>query len=305
MSTRLFYLSNLRFLSSQESTKTLRRRYLLDLQKEHIRFKQYCQNLTPPNVSASRLLGSKCLQHKTNRAPALTLQLRYQKCLDAHGGGGGGGAAPLGSGGSAGSAASDASRASLGQALKSFVGSLTGRRASWINLNRLHKREVISFYQSTYFTWLYKKIFYFIPLVSNIFLLIFSSSSTSARRERSCIIATYAALYFVISFLTSHNVSNSIGLLHEIFSVNLKINLRHFAADIRTNFYFGGVFEKRFGSLKQSLPAMYTFIFVSLYKDMKRFSMNCWQWKIADIYFGFYQTRQKNNSECFLLINDY
>ncbi|XP_049878677.1 protein Fe65 homolog isoform X2 [Pectinophora gossypiella] len=52
-------------------------------------------------------------------------KLRYQKCLDAHGG-----AASLASAGSAGSAGSDAGRASLGQALKSFVGSLTGRRAS-------------------------------------------------------------------------------------------------------------------------------------------------------------------------------
>ncbi|XP_053616709.1 protein Fe65 homolog isoform X1 [Plodia interpunctella] len=49
-------------------------------------------------------------------------KLRYQKCLDAHGG-----AASLGSGGSAGA---EAGRGSLGQALKSFVGSLTGRRAS-------------------------------------------------------------------------------------------------------------------------------------------------------------------------------
>ncbi|XP_047538878.1 protein Fe65 homolog isoform X4 [Vanessa atalanta] len=50
-------------------------------------------------------------------------KLRYQKCLDAHGGCGGGGAAAAGAGG-------DAARASLGQALKSLVGSLTGRRAS-------------------------------------------------------------------------------------------------------------------------------------------------------------------------------
>nr|XP_034836535.1 protein Fe65 homolog isoform X2 [Maniola hyperantus] len=51
-------------------------------------------------------------------------KLRYQKCLDAHGGGAVGGCvggAPL---------SGEAARASLGQALKSFVGSLTGRRAS-------------------------------------------------------------------------------------------------------------------------------------------------------------------------------
>ncbi|XP_013144889.1 PREDICTED: uncharacterized protein LOC106108300 isoform X2 [Papilio polytes] len=56
-------------------------------------------------------------------------KLRYQKCLDAHGGGGGGGGgAVLGGGG--GGAGGAEGRASLGAALKSFVGSLTGRRAS-------------------------------------------------------------------------------------------------------------------------------------------------------------------------------
>nr|XP_037871343.1 protein Fe65 homolog isoform X2 [Bombyx mori] len=48
-------------------------------------------------------------------------KLRYQKCLDAHGG-----AAAAGAGGAAGGEG----RASLGQALKSLVGSLTGRRSS-------------------------------------------------------------------------------------------------------------------------------------------------------------------------------
>ncbi|CAH1634927.1 unnamed protein product [Spodoptera littoralis] len=52
--------------------------------------------------------------------------LRYQKCLDAHGGSGSLGAGPLG----AGSAGSDSSRGSIGAALKSLVGSLTGRRGS-------------------------------------------------------------------------------------------------------------------------------------------------------------------------------
>lgn len=59
--------------------------------------------------------------------PFVLFQLRYQKCLDAHGG-----AASLVSGGSGSGSSngSDASRASIGQALKSFVGSLTGRRGS-------------------------------------------------------------------------------------------------------------------------------------------------------------------------------
>lgn len=50
------------------------------------------------------------------------MQLRYQKCLDAHGGAGltASSAAAQGEGG----------RASLGAALKSLVGSLTGRRPS-------------------------------------------------------------------------------------------------------------------------------------------------------------------------------
>ncbi|XP_068623081.1 protein Fe65 homolog [Battus philenor] len=49
-------------------------------------------------------------------------KLRYQKCLDAHGGAAGAVCAGPGAGGEG--------RASLGAALKSFVGSLTGRRAS-------------------------------------------------------------------------------------------------------------------------------------------------------------------------------
>ncbi|CAK1542751.1 unnamed protein product [Leptosia nina] len=67
-------------------------------------------------------------------------KLRYQKCLDAHGGLSGLGSfsnmpgvcgISNASGTSAGSPpSSDAQRASLGQALKSLVGSLTGRRAS-------------------------------------------------------------------------------------------------------------------------------------------------------------------------------
>ncbi|RVE52302.1 hypothetical protein evm_003092 [Chilo suppressalis] len=57
-------------------------------------------------------------------------KLRYQKCLDAHGGAASLAHGSVGSGGSGGSAASDNGRASLGQALKSLVGSLTGRRAS-------------------------------------------------------------------------------------------------------------------------------------------------------------------------------
>ncbi|XP_045539492.1 protein Fe65 homolog [Papilio machaon] len=51
-------------------------------------------------------------------------KLRYQKCLDAHGG-----AAAL-AGGGGGAASGAEGRGSLGAALKSFVGSLTGRRAS-------------------------------------------------------------------------------------------------------------------------------------------------------------------------------
>ncbi|XP_045489409.1 protein Fe65 homolog isoform X2 [Pieris rapae] len=60
-------------------------------------------------------------------------KLRYQKCLDAHGGFSALGSLSSVPGGtsSAGSPpSSDANRASLGQALKSLVGSLTGRRAS-------------------------------------------------------------------------------------------------------------------------------------------------------------------------------
>lgn len=49
-------------------------------------------------------------------------KLRYQKCLDAHGG------SALAAGG--GSVVSESSRGSLGAAFKSFVGSLTGRRGS-------------------------------------------------------------------------------------------------------------------------------------------------------------------------------
>ncbi|CAH0719290.1 unnamed protein product, partial [Brenthis ino] len=61
-------------------------------------------------------------------------KLRYQKCLDAHGGAGVGvgvgGGVGVGAGVGVGVGAGADGRASIGQALKSFVGSLTGRRAS-------------------------------------------------------------------------------------------------------------------------------------------------------------------------------
>ncbi|GBP84674.1 hypothetical protein EVAR_60273_1 [Eumeta japonica] len=63
-------------------------------------------------------------------------KLRYQKCLDAHGGGGVGGGGTINGCGGAPPAAGTRSppggeaRATIGQTLKSLVGSLTGRRGS-------------------------------------------------------------------------------------------------------------------------------------------------------------------------------